>query len=62
MMATESMRSFVKEKVRLEKSNSMMSTSVDFQKNYSILSPRKTSPSGFFNQSKIKTPRYLSKS
>lgn len=40
----------------------MMSTNADFQKNYSIINPRKTSPSGFFNQSKIKTARYLSKS
>lgn len=30
-------------------------------KNYSILSARATSPSGFFTETKIKAPRYLSK-
>jgi hypothetical protein len=49
MKATESMKSFVKDKVRMSKSRSMMSTSVDLSKNYSIISPRQTSPSGFFN-------------
>ena len=30
-------------------------------KNYSIISPRETSSIGFFANSKIKEPRYLSK-
>ncbi len=56
------MKTFIKDKVKLSKSNSLMSTAIDFEKNYSILNPRQTSPAGFFNQSKIKTTRYLSKS
>jgi hypothetical protein len=56
------MKSFIKDKVKMTKSKSFLSTSGDFSKNYSILDPRNTSPSGFFSQSKIKAPRYLSKS
>jgi len=55
------MKSFFKDKVKLSKSNSMISTSPDITKNYSILSARATSPAGVFNSTKITTPRYLSK-
>lgn len=50
------MKQLDKDKVKFNKSNSnlkknisMASTSVDFNKNYSIINPRSTSPSGFFN-------------
>ena len=49
------------DKVKMSKSSSMMSTSVDLSRNYSILSARDTSPAGFFNKTKIQTARYLDK-
>lgn len=39
----------------------MVSTSFSLNKNYSIISPRQTSPSGFFNKTKIQTARYIDK-
>jgi hypothetical protein len=68
MTTTASLKELYKDKVKLTKSNStlkkntsMTSTAADFNKNYSIINPRSTSPSGFFNQTKIKAPLYLSK-
>lgn len=62
MKATLSMKILKKDKVKMIGSKSFLSTSGDLSKNYSILDPRNISPSGFFSQSKIKAPRYLSKS
>jgi hypothetical protein len=56
MATTTSMKELCKDKVRLTKASfnlkkniSMTSTAVDFNKNYSIINPRSTSPSGYFN-------------
>lgn len=37
----------------------MASTSFSLNKNYSIIDARQTSPSGFFNKSKITAPKYI---
>lgn len=50
----------MKTNLKLNKSGSFAET-MDETKNYSIILPRKTSPIGFFTQTKIKNPLYLSK-
>lgn len=55
------MKELVKDNVKFQKSHSMVSTSFSLNKNYSIISPRQTSPSGFFNKTKIQTARYIDK-
>lgn len=45
----------------LKENASMRETKASGGKNYSIISPRDTSPVGFFNSTKIHEPKYLSK-
>jgi hypothetical protein len=67
------MRELIKDDVRMNKTSMHLSTNFKSKetdgsvretkatRNYSIVSPRDTSSVGFYAESKIKKPRYLSK-
>jgi hypothetical protein len=62
--STTSITEHIKDKVKFGKSSSFLSTKEHSfshtQRNYSIISPRDTSPVAFFQKTKIENPRYIS--